>query len=68
MKEELTTKMHAEFKVSRAIDVRHRCFTVLSLINKDTTEALKLQLYAMYDVDAEDVDDAREWLEAQKKS
>lgn len=30
MKEELTTKMHSEFKVSSQIDIEHKCLCALS--------------------------------------
>lgn len=31
LKEELSTKQHSEFKVSRATDLKHRCWSVLTL-------------------------------------
>ena len=32
MKEELTTKMLGEFKVSDVVDIKHRCFSALKSI------------------------------------
>lgn len=37
MKEELTTKMHSEFTVSRETDIKHKSFAVLGLIDSGMT-------------------------------
>ena len=39
LKEELTTKMHAELTVSALTDIKHKVFSVLTLINGDLKKA-----------------------------
>jgi hypothetical protein len=49
MKEELTTKMHSEFKVSAETDTKHRVFTLLTLTGTEDKRLMKKWL-SLYDV------------------
>jgi len=41
LKEELSTSQHSEFTVSRATDLVHRCWSVLTLAGTTNQEAMK---------------------------
>jgi len=40
-KEELTTKMHAEFTVSKETEIKHKAFTVLTLSGVKEVQTIK---------------------------
>jgi len=55
MKEELTTKMHSEFKVSPETQLKHRVFTLLSLTGTEDINLIKRWM-PLYDVTITDVE------------
>jgi len=57
MKEELTTKMHSEFTISAETEVKHRVFTLLTVLGSDNIFLNPKFLYYanLYNVKIEDV-------------
>ena len=53
LKDELTTKMHAEFEVDPETEIKHRVFSLLSLTEGDLSQADRL--LNTYNVNIEDV-------------
>lgn len=41
LKEELTTAMHSEFTVTKAIDLKHKVFTVLTISGTKNKDQIK---------------------------
>lgn len=56
MKEELTTKMHGELKITNDEYTKHRCLSVLTLLNGKTNDETILDKYAeLYNVTKADI-------------
>jgi len=55
MKEELTTKMHSEFKCSGDDDIRNRVFSLLSIVEQDDTENIEKYRH-IYDLSLKDIE------------
>lgn len=55
MKEELTTKMHSEFKCSDEDDIRNRVFSLLSFVAYDDAENIERYRH-IYDLSLKDIE------------
>ena len=57
MKEELTTKMHLEFSVTRETETRHKVGCVIEIASKmnKTAEKDVIELCKLYGIDLDDI-------------
>jgi len=65
--EELTTVMHSEFKVIGMVDLKHRCLTLLDVVNGNLDDADYTKLLDMYGLVDEDVRKYVTYYEKKKK-
>ena len=68
MKEELTTKMHSEFVISKQEEILLRCWSALTMITNIKDEAEVLEWAELYNVSVEDIKrNAKEFYKLKQK-
>jgi len=60
LKEELTTAMHNEFTIDSETELKHRCMSLLTLVNGNLKDKDIESYFVMYNVNRKDVE---AWIE-----